>query len=292
MGHVMAVVERMPAAGPHSLKRLLTSPEPASRREWLSSVWTYRDVLRILARSDFHVRYKRASFGVLWAVAIPLIQAMVVAVVFSQVAKFHEGFNYPAYVVMAVMAWAYFLQTVTSGSTAIVDGSGMAEKVWFPRALLVLVHCLANLPGLLISLGLVVIALPIFGIGLGLHTLMLLPGLALLFVFSMALAHVLAALHVYFRDVRYLVQAATVVFFYLTPIIYPQKVIGAVGQWLDLNPLTGIVNAFHYAAVGQPDAWTADLSRSLAVSVIATVILLVAAVESHRRRDRLFIDLL
>lgn len=265
---------------------------PRTRWDWLSDQWRHREVLLMLASKQFHVRYKRASFGVLWAVAVPAVQAAALALVFSHFVRTKGGFSYPAYVVAAVLAWAYFSATLSTGATAIVDGAGMTDKLWFPRSLLVLAECVANLPGLAISMVLLLILLPILGVGYGLHTLALIPAMLLLVAFVTALSLALSALHVYFRDVRYLVQASLLVLFYLTPIAYPQRNLGTLGRLLDFNPLTGMANLFHLAAVGHPDLWATNLTRSVAVTVGVTIVLAVLALEAHRRHDRLFVDLL
>lgn len=246
----------------------------------------------MLARKQFNVRYKRAAFGVLWAVAVPAIQALTLAVVFSHLVNARNGYSYAAYVVVAVLGWGYFNQCLASGSSAIVDGSSLADKLWFPRSILVLAECLANLPGLLISVVLFLILLPLFGVDFAWHTLLLIPAILLLVTFCTVLCLSLAALHVYFRDVRYLVSASLLVLFYLTPIAYPQRRLVHFGAWLDFNPLTGLANLFHLAAVGHPALWATDLTRSVLVTIGVTIVLAVAALEAHRRHDRLFVDLL
>jgi ABC-type polysaccharide/polyol phosphate export permease len=265
---------------------------PRTRREWLTDQWAHREVLVMLARKQFHVRYKRASFGVLWAVAVPAVQAAALAVVFSRFVHARAGFSYPAYVVVAVLGWGFFAATLSTASLAIVDNSSMTDKLWFPRSILVLAECMANLPGLLISIVLFLVLLPVLGVSYGLHNLVLIPAILLMVAFATSLAMVLAALHVYFRDVRYLIQAALLVLFYLTPIAYPQRNVGNLGRWMDFNPLTGLVNLFHLAGVGHPTLWSTGLTRSVVVTIVATAVLAVVALEAHRRHDRLFVDLL
>jgi ABC-type polysaccharide/polyol phosphate export permease len=122
---------------------------------------------------------------------------------------------------------------------------------------------------------------------MGADLLLLLPACALLLAFTTGASLVLSALHVSFRDVRFLVQAALVVWIYVTPILYPRTVLGSSEGWVDANPLTGIVALFH-VSVGADDA----LARPLVVSLVATAALLAAGLEAQRRRDRLFVDLL
>lgn len=267
-------------------------PRPRTRGEWLADLWSHREVLVMLASKQFHVRYKRASFGVLWAVAVPAVQAAALAIVFSHFVRVRSGFSYPAYTVVAVLAWGYVAATLSTASVAIVEGSGMTDKLWFPRSILPLAEALANIPGILISVVLFLILLPVLGVSYGLHTLLLIPAVLLLIAFTTALTMVLSALHVYFRDVRYLVQAALLVMFYITPIAYPQRNVGRLGPWMDFNPLTGLMNLFHLAGVGHAGLWSTHVTRSVIVTLIATVILAAVAIEVHRRYDRLFVDLL
>lgn len=261
---------------------------PMRRRDWIGAMWAHHEVISILSRSDFHVRYKRASFGVLWAVGIPVLQATVLGVVFSRLLRFETDFAYGPFVLAGVVVWSYFAMAIGVGSTAIVEGAGLTDKVWFPRGILALVPCLSGLVGLGISLLVLVPAIPLLGGELTPRVLLLVPSAGLLLLFTSSLALVLSALHVTYRDVKFLVAAALLVWFYVTPVIYAQEQIGRLRGWLDLNPLTGIVNLFHLATT--PGA--AVSGRSLVVAVAATAALLWVAVEQHRRADRTFVDLL
>jgi ABC-type polysaccharide/polyol phosphate export permease len=269
--------------------RLLSlDARPATRRAWFADLWGHRQVLDMLARKDFQTRYKRASFGVIWAVFVPLLQAAVMAVVFSRVVRVGSGKTFAVYVMSGVVAFTYFSSAVSAGSTAIVDGASLTDKVWFPRALLVIVPAMSNLVGLVVTLVAVLVAMPIFGVHFGVQVLIFVPATLLLVAFTIGLALVLGALDVYFRDVKFLVLAALMVWIYLTPILYPQKLLHGIGPWLDANPLTGIIVLFHMATVGSGGPWM----RPVIISVASTLVLLVIGAEAQRRHDRLFVDLL
>ena len=240
----------------------------------------------MLARKDFQTRYKRATFGLAWAVVVPVLQAAIMAVVFSKVIRSGGGRTFAVYVMSGVIAYAYFSTVVTSASTAIVEGTGLTDKVWFPRALLIMVPCLSNLVGFVVTIVVLVIVTPLFGLHLGMQTLLLVPATALLVTLSLALGLVLGALDVYFRDVKFLVQAALLVWIYLTPILYPQHLLQKLGPWLDVNPLTGVVVLFHMATVGSGGPWV----RPVLVAIGATIVLMVVGAEGQRRHDRLFVD--
>lgn len=241
----------------------------------------------MLARKDFQTRYKRASFGVLWAVAVPLLQGLVLAVVFSRIVRFGAGEDgYGAYVFSGIIAFSYFSGTLSTGATAIVDGAGLTDKVWFPRILLALVPAAANLVSLVISIVVLLAILPVLGGELSASLILLVPGVLLVVAFTTAITVLASALHVYFRDVKFLVQAALLVWLYVTPIIYPKELLGGLASWIDLNPMTGVVTLFHLATTGGDD----PVARPVAISVVITLVLALVGLEAQRRHDRLFVD--
>jgi lipopolysaccharide transport system permease protein len=251
-------------------------------------MWAHRGVTWVLARKDFQARYKRAALGVLWAVAVPLLQAGALALVFSHFVHPGHGISYGAFVLSGIFPWSYFATALSTSATAIVDGAGLTDKVWFPRAILPLVPCVSGLVGLGISIVLLLIIAPLLGAPIGVRILLLIPACALLIAFTVTLSVAVAALQVYFRDVRFIVTATLTVWIYATPIMYPQSAVGSLAPWLDFNPMTGVISLFHEAVVGG----TGSLVRPLTVSIVVTVVLGVVSVEAHRRHDRLFVDLL
>jgi lipopolysaccharide transport system permease protein len=263
-------------------------PGPMSRREWLGTMWDHRSVLMVLSRKDFQVRFKRARLGVLWAVAVPAVQAAVMIVVFSHFVRTHNHVPYGPFVLSGILGWTYFSSTLSVSVTSIIDGATLTDKVWFPRALLPIVPCVSGLVGLAISMVILLVFAPILGAGVHLRILLLVPACLLLIAFTVALSLVLAALQVYYRDVRFLIMAALTVWIYATPIMYQKSQVGSLGPWLDINPMTGIVSIFHLAIIGDHESW----KPAVAVSVGVTLALIAIGVEAHRRYDRLFVDLL
>jgi lipopolysaccharide transport system permease protein len=262
-------------------------PRPSSWGAVALDILRHRAILMALARTDFQARYRRAVFGVLWAVAVPLVQAAIVAAVFSHVVRTSSVAGpYGIFVLSGVVAWSYFAGALGTGATAVVDGADLSEKLWFPRAMLPVVPLISGLVGLGISLGCLLVAMAIFGAAPGPSVLLLVPAVALLVLLTTTLALVLAAIHVYFRDVRYLVQAALLIWFYATPVLYPGELLGRYRALLDINPLTGVIELFHAAALG----WQSSMLAPVAVSVGTALVGLLIAAEIYRRHDRLFAD--
>jgi lipopolysaccharide transport system permease protein len=250
-------------------------------------VWSSRQLIRVLARKDFFVRYRRASFGVVWAVALPLVQAAVLAIVLPRLVRFDTPGEYLPFVFGGTTVWTFFAASVSTGTSSIVDGQSVSTRVYFPRVILPVVAVLANVFGFVPALA-VLVAIMVGSGDVGAHLAWLVPGTVAAVALATALCAVLASLQVYFRDVRYLVQAALLVLFYVTPVIYPLDAVGSLAPWIEVNPLTGVIELFRAGSVGADPGW----GTSVAWTAAWTVALAVVAVVMHRRYDRVFVDLL
>ena len=256
--------------------------------ELVRGIWDSRELLTLLSRKEFFVRYRRASFGMVWAVVLPLLQAIVLAVVVSKFVRFDTPGNFTLFVFAGTLAWSFFSQTISGGTTSIVDNADMSAKIYFPRAVFPLVVVGAGLYGLVIS----VVILVGFVVGAGefeaARTLLLVPAFALLIVLSASAALLLSALQVYFRDMKYLVQAALLPWFYLTPIFYPLDRVGGLRRLVEANPVTGAVEMVRAATIRAEPGWGTSVVWTLAW----TAVLLALAALVHRRHDRVMSDLL
>ncbi|HAM03108.1 MAG TPA: hypothetical protein DCQ30_12915 [Acidimicrobiaceae bacterium] len=282
-----AIATASHTGGGDSLPVLELNGESTSPLKLGRDLWVWRELLVLLARKEFHVKYRRMSFGTMWAVALPLLQSLVMATVFSRLVRFSVP-HYAAFMLSGMAAWTYFSTVFPAGSTAIAGNSALSTKVYFPRALLPLVQATTALYGLVIMLAIVLILSVPLGAHLGAAALLFVPGVVLLVAFTSSLVLTAAALQVYFRDVGYIANALVLLLMYLSPVIYPPSLAPHIVQpVLTANPMTGILDLFH-AAIGVHS----PLLLPLVVTGLWSAGLWAAAVVLHSRFDRVFTDLL
>ena len=258
-------------------------------RVLLREILDSRELIRTLARKDFYVRYRRASLGMLWAVGLPVIQAAVMAVVFSHRNIGGVQGDVAAFVFSGMVGWSFFSSVVGSASTSIVDGAGLSNRIYFPRAVLPLTNVLTAWYGFVISAVIMLGAAVVMVGDISARFLLAIPAMLLTVGLATAFVLTLSALHVYFRDLRYVVAAAMQPWLFLTPIFYqPDALPGWVRPVVRLNPATGSVELFHEATVGASPGW----GLSVVSSCVTLVVLGAAAVALHTRHNRLFADLL
>ena len=261
--------------------------EKTPARLLLRDLWRERGLLPMLAAKDFHARYRSASLGVLWSVFLPILQGAVLAIVFTKVVKISTPYSYPVFVLSGMVTWSYFSSSLTTGATAIVDASAIASKVYFPRLILPAVPALANLPSYAISSGVVVLLMLALGVGISPAILLLPLAMALTVALAIALSALVTLAHVYFRDVRYVVQATLMVALYATPVIYPlDRAKGLRPLLIWGNPMTGAIQLVRYAVFRQADS----VGPAVLSSLVWLVVLSVAAVLAYRRHERVAVD--
>lgn len=262
-------------------------------RELLADLWRHRDLLAMLARQDYRSRYRSASLGLLWSIFLPLLQGLVIAIVFGRLIGGGAAKTYIPYVVTGVTSFGYLSQSLTAASTSIVDQGAIAGRIYFPRLVLPTIAPSANLPGLLISL--VIAEAVVLSTGAGVHLTLLLAPVAVLLAWLLVTVAgaLLTMLHVYSRDVRYIVQAGLLILFYATPIIYFLKGPGSVRSlphsllpFVLANPATGVVQLVRLALTGE----AAYVGPAVAVTAGWVVVLAVVVCAVYSRLERVACD--
>lgn len=245
-----------------------------------------RGLLAMLAKQDYTARYRSAVLGLAWTVFLPLLQGAVLALVFTRVVRVHTPEPYAGFVLVGMASWAYLNGSLSAASTSIVDGGALATKIYFPRLLLPAIPPTSGLVGYAISMA-VAVAIGVLQAGAIHPELVLLPAaMALGFLLITLLSALAALLHVFFRDVRYIVSALLLVAFYATPVIYPLELTKGLRPFVIANPATGVIELCRWCVFGRADS----LVASVLVTLGWVVVLGFATLLSYSRLERTACD--
>jgi len=222
-------------------------------------------LLKQLVKTDFKLRYQGSVLGYVWSLLKPLFLFATLYFVFARFLRFGDSIpHYPQYLLLGILLWNYFTE-VTVGSVGAIVGKGdLLRKINFPKYVIILAGSFSAFINLILNFIVLGLFMAYGHIGLTRHALLIIPLVAELFIFALALAFFLSALFVKFRDITYIWEVAIQAAFYATPILYPLIGAGAkipheVAKLMLLNPMAQIIQDARYALIN-PDSSTATIS--------------------------------
>ena len=200
------------------------------------------NLIRELVASDFKLRYQGSVLGYLWSLLRPLFMFGVLYIVFTHVIRLGNSVpHYPAYLLLGLVLWTFFIEATVSGMNAITGHGDMIRKVSIPKYTIVVSTMLSAFVNFCFNM-VVVLIFMFFGHVHFRITLLLVPFLIVeLMIFALALSFILSALYVKFRDLSHIWDVILQTGFYATPIIYPLAIVPKrFVKFVALNPLTQI----------------------------------------------------
>jgi lipopolysaccharide transport system permease protein len=232
----------------------------------------YRDLVVTLSLHRLSVRYKQSVLGWAWALVQPLALMLIYTIIFSVVTKMpDEGVPYAVFVYAALLPWTYFATIMTNSATCLVTHSQLVTKVYFPREILPLTYVVAAFVDFLV--GAIVLAgmLVYYHLSLTLYVWYLIPIMAVLSAFGLALALFLSVLQVRMRDIGLAMPLVMQIWMFATPVVYPLSAVPArLRFYYDLNPLAGTIESFRRVLLQSKPP---EYSSFIEASVIAFVLL-------------------
>lgn len=264
-------------------------------RAYLADLWKFRQLMFFLAWRDVKVRYKQTVIGVLWSILRPLL---------TMLAMWFIGYIFNAPVpgqtpriivaCAATLPWTFFASTFSESASSLISNSNLVTKVYFPRIILPLSTVLVCLVDFLISLGILIGLMVIYGFTPS-WTIALLPFFTLLAMFAALGAGVfIAALNVKYRDFRYIVPFIVQFGLYITPVAFSTNDVmqmttlpGWAKFLYSCNPMVAVIDGFRWCIIGHA-AYQPSISLIISLSTIPVLVFL--GYWYFRRTERAFAD--
>ena len=258
-----------------------------------NDVWNYRDLLWMFVKRDFVSFYKQTVLGPLWFFIQPLFTTLVFTFVFGNLAKIStDGLPQQLFYLSGITAWNYFSDCLTKTSTVFRDNASIFGKVYFPRLIMPLSIVVSNLVRFLVQLLLLVIMMVYFGAQDAsfevTYAIIFFPFLvALMALLGLGLGLIITAMTTKYRDLTFLVSFGVQLLMYGTTVIYPLSAAPEkYKKIIELNPMTGIIEAFRFAFLGKGEfsVW------SIGYSVLVTIVVLFLGVIIFNKTEKNFVD--
>jgi lipopolysaccharide transport system permease protein len=256
-------------------------------------IWRYRDLLVMFVKRDFVSFYKQTILGPFWFFLQPLFTTIIFTFIFGKLAAIStDGLPQPLFYLAGITAWNYFADCLTKTSTVFKDNANIFGKVYFPRLILPLSIVASNLVRFGVQM------LLFFGM-MGYYylqgstfsptwTMLMFPMWVLMMaLLGLGLGLIITAMTTKYRDLTFLVTFGVQLFMYTTTVVYPLSAAPQKYKFLiELNPMTGIIEAFRYSFLGKGEfnVW------SIGYSALITLIVLFFGIIIFNKTEKSFVD--
>jgi lipopolysaccharide transport system permease protein len=259
----------------------------------LKDVWRYRDLLWMFVKRDFVSFYKQTILGPLWFFIQPLFTTITYTFIFGGLANLStDGLPQPLFYMAGITAWNYFADCITKTSTVFKDNANIFGKVYFPRLIMPLSIVASNLVRFGVQMLLLFMMMGYYAAQNASFTItpaiFLFPVLVILMaLLGLGLGLIITALTTKYRDLAFLVTFGIQLLMYTTTVIYPLSSAPEKYKTLiSLNPMTGIIEAFRYAFLGQGQISI----NTLGYSTLFTIIVMVLGILIFNKTEKNFVD--
>lgn len=254
----------------------------------LRELWTYRDLLMILAGRDVKLRYKQTGLGIAWVILQPLVAALIFTVMFGRFARLpSDGHPYLLFVFSGVVIWNYFAAVLQRAGNSLITDSRLITKVYFPRLAIPLASTFSAMIDLLVSLVVLAVFMIFYGVAPTWRILFLPLFLILTAVAATGVSLWLSALNVKYRDFLHAMPFMLQVWMFASPVAYATSIVPEKWRLLySINPAVSFIEGARWAILG-----TSSIRPDMvAITAVVSLVFFVAGAFFFRRVERGFAD--
>lgn len=253
-------------------------------------LYRYKDLLLVFIWREFLIRYKQTAIGVIWAVLQPVSLMLLFTFIFGAVLQTtQKNYPYVLFFYAGVLPWTFFSGAANFAVTSLSGNFNLVTKIYFPREIIPLSGVAINFIDYLVGLSVYFLLLLIYRVPLTWNFLWLIPLLVMLVLYATSVSLLLAALNVYYRDVKLASTFLLQFLFFATPVIYSIDTVQ--NHWkflLFLNPLTFIVENMRRVTI----EGRGIILWQMGVELLGVVVLFAAICHIFVRIERAFADVI
>jgi lipopolysaccharide transport system permease protein len=238
---------------------------------YLVQIWRLRYFWSSLVRIDLRNRYRRSVLGIGWSLLHPILMTAVLCAVFCPLFRVDYR-QFAPYLLAGLAFWNFLVTTASQGCHCFFQGEAYIRQQAAPLMIYPLRTVLGTAIHGLAALSVVLtFTWCIHGFGNVPALLSLVPTLGLMFLLGWSVALCCGLTNVIFQDTQHLIEVVFQILFYLTPIMYPAKVLAERRmEWLvKYNPLAAFLDLLRVPILdGQVPAWGAYATALGMVAVL------------------------
>ena len=249
--------------------------------DYLIKVWDYRHFISYDARARVQSGNRRDRLGSIWLILNPVLNGLTYYLIFGLLLQTGAGIeNFVGYLVIGIFLFQFSSRSITNGARSIQQNRAVIQAFSFPRATLPIAvnmrELFANIPVLIVMVLIVMVLPPTEEVTW--RWLLILPALALQWIFNLGVGLILARVISKVNDVVHLLSFALRALMYASAVFYSyERFIDhpVLLQIVQLNPLFNVLDIVRdcllYAQVPDWQSWAILASWAFGALAIGAV---------------------
>ena len=209
------------------------------------------DLLFVMTARDIKLKYKQSVMGLMWAILMPAIIVGAGMLIRVAMAKM-SGRLFPPdprVRLRQALPWAFFVGALRFATNSLTSNASLVTKINCPRIAFPASAVLSALFDLVVAVPPLVAILLWSGVPFGAALLWVPLLLALLVLLVSGLGFAFAAMNLFYRDVKYIVEVILTFAIFFTPVLYEADILGEWRFWVLLNPVAPLLEGLRAAVV-------------------------------------------
>ena len=242
----------------------------------------YMELVWYKAYADLRVEASRGYLGIFWWALEPLLYMCAFYIVFGILFQ-RGGEDYIAFLLVGLVAWRWFDNTIKLGASSLVANMGLMQQVYIPKIVFPTVTIVTNTVKFLVVLTILLVFLLFYGIDPGI-TWLALPGLlAVQLLLIVASTWLVSVIVPFIPDIRVIIDSVLTLLFFISGIFFDIESLPVqLADYLRLNPMATLIESYRKVLVqGVWPDW-----GMLGVVVVFSVIVVLVSLRLHLRYDR------
>lgn len=222
----------------------------------------------MLAYQDIQLRYRRSILGPFWLTISMGITVYTMGFLYAHL--FHTDMQqYYPFLVAGMLTWALISSAITDLTDTFTMAEGLIKQIKLPYSLYIHRVVARNM---LIFFHNFLVMIPIYllfyhGAKINAHSLLIVPGILILYVNAFIYGLILAMIGARYRDISQIIKSLIQVIFFMTPIMWSPSILPENSQYLvNLNPVYAFIEMIRCPLLGD-----APSLLSIAIVLLSTI---------------------
>lgn len=204
--------------------------------EELNTFSKYKSLLSELVRRDIRNKYRNSVLGVLWSLLDPLLQMIVLTIVFSTL--FHRVHDYPVYYLTGQLTYGLFRGGSTQAMKSLIGSANIWKTIYVPKYLYALSAVLSNFVTFMFSIVILFVIMLVLRVEFTVYIIFASLPILITLIMALGAGLILGTLNVFFRDVEHLYSVFCLMLMYALPVFYPPDILPPQFKFIQTyNPL-------------------------------------------------------